>query len=76
MYCKNLVEDEIHVLLICTTYKEVGKKFDIWNFDNFDKNSNIKNRIDSQSFKDSKALCSSIKEALDVRENHTAQVLV
>jgi hypothetical protein len=45
-------------------------------FDNFDKNNNIKNLIDPQSFKDLKALCSFIKEVLDVRANHTAQVLV
>jgi hypothetical protein len=36
----------------------------------------IKNIIDPQSFKDSKALGSFIKEALVVRANHTAQVLV
>jgi hypothetical protein len=36
----------------------------------------IKKVIDPQSFKDSKALGSFIKEALDVRANHTAQVLV
>ena len=52
-YCKNLAEDEIHFLLICTTYKEVRKKQnDILDFDNFDKNNNIKNLIDPQSFKD------------------------
>ena len=48
-------------------------------FDNFDQNNNIKNLIDEtdpQSFKDSKALCSFIKEVLDVRANHSAQVLV
>jgi hypothetical protein len=36
----------------------------------------IKNIIVPQSFKDSKALGSFIKEALDVKANHTAQVLV
>ena len=45
-------------------------------FDNFDKNNNIKSLIDPQSFKDSKAVCSFIKEVLDVRANNTAQVLV
>ena len=75
-YCKNLAEDEIHFLLICTTYKEVHQKIDILDFDNFDKNNNIKSLIDPQSFKNLKALCSFIKEVLDVRANHTAQVLV
>lgn len=32
--------------------------------------------IDPQSFKDSKALCYFIKEALEVRANDTAQVLM
>ena len=45
-------------------------------FDNFDKNNNINKLIDPQSFRDSKALYSFIKEVLDVRANHTAQVLV
>ena len=77
-YCKKLVGNEIHFLLICTTYKEVRKKSCLifLDFDNFDKNNNIKNLIDPQSFKDLKALCSFIKEVLDVRANHTAQVLV
>ena len=50
------------------TYKEVCKKNGILDFDNFNNNKNIKNLIDPQSFKGSKALiCSFIKEALDVR---------
>ena len=49
------------------------KKFGNLEFDNFDKNKNIKNLIDPQSFKDLNALYSFIKEALDVRANHTAQ---
>jgi hypothetical protein len=53
-----------------------SQQIDILDFDNFDKNNNIKNLIDPQSFKDLKALCSFIKEVLDVRANHTAQVLV
>ena len=55
------------------------QKFDILdfdNFDNFDNNNNKKNLIDPHSFKDSKALGSFIKEVLDVRANHSAQVLV
>ena len=41
------------------------------------KNDTIKDPIDPQSLKDSKALlCSFIKEAQDVRVNHNAQVLV
>ena len=56
--------------------QRVTKKNDMLDFDNFDKNNNIKSLIDPQSFKDSKAVCSFIKEVLDVRANHTAQVLV
>jgi len=52
----NLVEDEIHFLLVCPVYKEVHKKFGILEFENFEKNKNIKNPIDPQTFKDSKAL--------------------
>jgi hypothetical protein len=54
--------------------KEVPQKFDILDFNNFDKNNNINFFNDSLSFTDSKALCSFIKEALDVRANHTVQV--
>ena len=52
----NLVEDEIHFLLVCPVYKEVHKTFGILEFENFEKNKNIKNPIDPQTFKDSKAL--------------------
>ena len=53
-----------------------SQQIDILDFDNFDKNNNIKNLIDPQSVKDLKALCSFIKEVLDVGANNSAQVLV
>ena len=44
-YCKNLVEDEIHFLLVFPTYKDVRNKFGILEFDNFDQTKNIKNLL-------------------------------
>ena len=61
-YCKNLVEDEIHFLLVFPTYKDVRNKFGILEFDNFDQTKNIKNLINAYSFKDSKTVCSLIKQ--------------
>ena len=45
MYCKNLVEDEIHFLLVFPTYKDVRNKLVIFEDDKYVKTKNIKNLI-------------------------------
>ena len=50
--------------------------FGILEFDNIDKTKHIKNLINPRLFLDSKALCSFIKEVLNIRGNQTGQVLI